>query len=1139
MNWKVILVLVVVLVSLGSAEAFLFGKPENIQVWGVDIVEQTPPTIPGIALEQASDARVRLFLTFYPLSFLDGIEEYNITYNITDINVYIVERERGIKGNIIYRKLGTDVFEEEDDPAWKEKLEYFINQHYDEDLEWTDLLTRVGEFGVATVSLDRLGSGRRDSQELAKTAEEACLDEDTRVDLNELLPDQLDIEMRADIAFTAKKYDGTYLSEEEITGEGIGYTADDVQRRADDSMDRWVEDHPDYTQEEYDVEEQKFIKRYTDQLRGRKRVLRDTIYFNTSIGIDKTNIELNPEQVREQICESIKFREFVQGLVSDVKEMEEFHKGTCLLGLGLATVNTLFSGNPCDSWDYMSLGCDWIFCPKSKCNGIDPFYSLVGSTLMCWKMESFFNKEFIQIEEGAKEPGIEIAENYNVTCKDKAGDAGFEFPHFWCVSGARGNLELIDLMTEKYQECLIKARYGGVSVGVCDKLRSYYFCDRIIGGLLTVTEAKGGQGLWSGITDFFTNTIINGIVPAKPGDTEDYLDQKSKQITFLGKMAVEEYTHVPFLRLFSEKDQYMKHAVCNAFVEGKLFDLEDIKSGLLTIPYPDNYYVLTEKRVWDYNDNMQVNSYSYDTFYQIFAGTAESYGWNNYYVFLKGKTLPDEFGRRGDRPCTVQIASGSVPDGELAQDNIFKVSNCNAIEHCIRFRGRENCNPIGIPVTVNNDMLDPFGLTLFGNRDDVNKNGIADSWEELFGITDFDGDDDGDGCCNVEEYHDSTEVNNKESMGSECSEERCDRLVKDYEERGKSGETKAEKVHGEPEEVEFDPDAVPPEDDYIVVINGVEYDLRGEEAAVFSDTDDDGEADEVEFEGETFHIGEGGIIDSGIVDEVIEEPIVTVDYSEIYCEDIDSSACNNLDVYKLLTFDDQLEGDEFRVKFSLLERRYIKLKQGSDPVYDIKSFLLDDKLITGHFNDASITSDMLLDGNLNNYEFLGFKMTPTNLGQSIVEIYYTNSPYSAMSYSFFIGVEEYENPNQDDLLIEEVERIRERIPQGIANARNFNSKEYKITKFKRELNNQQYTYYFKGSSGTEIPFYEAVGFSSKPEMQSTLENTQKISVVYDPNDNDLYSLSHLIGKDYRIDYYTSTDGIVSKYAYTFAFDQIL
>jgi len=870
MNMKIMLVLLVVLVSLGCVEASLFDDPSNVEVWRVELLDVTPSTIPGIALEQASDAKIRLFLAFSPASILDGVEEYEDVR----IKLSFVEREKGVKGNVVYKELDKDFLESDEEGKWKEWLESNLGE---EGEEWTDLLNRVNEIGIATITLDRIGKGREvRTDDVAETAEEACNDEDNYIDLNELLPDQLDIELRADIYFLARRYDDSYVKKEELTG-GIGYTAEDVEDIVRNEMDKWVEQHPDYKTEKYDKREEELTEYWTRRLRERKETLTDSVYFDTTIGIDKSNVNLNPEQLREQICGSIEFREMVQGWLSNVKKVEDVAQNVCLVSLSVGAIQMLFAENPCDAYDTISLGCDWIFCPKSKCNGIDPFNSLIGSTLMCFDpTRRFYNKEVASLEVGDGE-GIDVDE-VEVFC-NASDKEGVPLPHFVCVSGIRGNLEIIDLMAEKYQECLINAKYGGVSVGVCDKLRSYYFCDRIIGGVLAITDATGLQGLWNKITDFFVNKIINGILPSSPENVDGYLKKRSQKIAFVGEQLVKDYSHVPFLQLFADKEKYMKHAICNAFVEGSFFDLESIKEGVLTIPYPDNYYVLTEQRVWSRNYKGDPNSYSYDVFYQIFAGTSESSGWNNYYVYLKGIRLPDEEGKGGGGSCSFNVASGYVYAGELAQENIFVVNDeCKATEHCIRFRNKENCNPIGQPLSVQDNLLDPFGVSLRFD-DDANKNGVADAWEKNYGITNLAADDDGDGFCNAIEYLTKTNPNIAEEK-PESYDKSCSEVIKDLKEKAENGENEVEKSQGNAEDLdaEVNNDQELPE--------GID-----EDDVVFKDSNGDGVADYALIEGSDepyFVDAEGNIVfDMGVLYDCYSECETAFCGCNSYCCNID------------------------------------------------------------------------------------------------------------------------------------------------------------------------------------------------------------------------------------------------------------
>ncbi|MBU1246150.1 MAG: hypothetical protein ABIJ20_01260 [Nanoarchaeota archaeon] len=742
---------------------------DSLGLWNAEVLDQTPPTVPAIALEQASDARVRLFLKIYPLSFESRIEEYQIH------NIWVEPILTGVGvADVEYRKIDFD--------QYKKKNSGTLKKYIDGERELEDLISGVKQLGIATVNLERLGDDRQlRITDIDEAAEEACLDEsNTSEEFFQNIPDEIELEFRVVIDFFAKKVDGSYLTPEEFYGGQIpdvqvSEIEETVKKEVQKMIDSYVDANPGKSPPINDVNrwEKEVRARLQGTLFNQKYPLRDVTYIKTKILIDKTNIRVTPEKLREQICGTIKLREDIQNVLKEVQKIEGYAKNVCLYSMMGATVNLLFLDNPCNSLDMVSLGCDWIFCPstdsegKDLCNGVNPFSSLLASTAMCWKMERFFNKELtavkpkVEIKMPEAEPiplaSPAVGTKYTCTAKDDK-KAGFLFPHYACISGITGHLEVIDLMIGKYQECLINARYGGVSIGVCDKIRSYYLCDRIFGSVLTMFQAKGTQGLWGNFLSKAVDKVVSAVLPNSPRQVKGEYNERVKEIGYIGSQMVDKYKNVPFLQLFVEKDKFMVSKVCNAFVDGEMFNLNDLKGNMLEIELPDSFYVLTDKKEWDFNDDMSVNEFSYDVFYQIYSGKGEKYSWDSFEVYLRGVTLPNEEGAGGGIPCTIVAGKGQVPAGELAQDNVFRVSECNANTQCLRFRGKEHCSNIRVPLSPDKETLDPFGLfsmmgdDVMSGREKGVGNGVPDFWEALYGVTSMTSDDDGDGYCAAQEF---------------------------------------------------------------------------------------------------------------------------------------------------------------------------------------------------------------------------------------------------------------------------------------------------------------------------------------------------------------------------------------------------
>lgn len=783
------------------AENIFDREDRGYGLFGVTLLEQSPPVVPAIALEHRSYARVKLFLSVFPLDLGTG------DYRIKHVSVGLAEPNKYVSS------ITKDWTAPEED-----------------DLDYDNYFALGDDkIVVANVKLNRVGSGKRVIIE-EDTAEQICANTtEPGPEIGEAIPDVINVSLRIKVTFSAcvTGFDdegncpGGYMTWRDFRVEDYQY---ETQKRIEDCVDSV---HRRYANKEDKGGLDDEIARCYESYERREHLITDTVYFDTVVGVDKTNLDhaISPEELRSQICRTIKWRDGLQKWIDGTKKAERVFDTTCLASVLGATISYVLKGNPCDAMDWISLGCDWIFCPSEGCNDVDPMGSIIASTTMCWDFKKpFFGKtlglnlkeDFPSgpgvIEETIKEGGeektykktfdqsiISSKDDYsNKFCdyKSEAEKAAAKpkIPHYACITGVRGNLEIIDLVIEQYQECLIKARQGGISVGICDKLRSYYLCDRVLAEVLPWMGERGTQG---SIAKIFGKIISAPVNLVTGGQAGKFFEDRKDGARDIMDMSIAKYRHVPFLQLLSGQKQFLREKLCYAFVEGSLFDLEDFKEqfNLLDVEYPDSATVNTERRVWDWYRVKDISEYdipeedlkgllsevgeealgtdvseqnfvpaewSYDVFFAIYNGEKGIYGEGGHYsVYLTDLTsyVPGK-GCGGN----IEIARGYIKHGEMVMDNVFKVHRCRANKQCLRFKDKLVCREIGETLSLDSRQYDPLGLGLF-SEDDNNNNGVSDNWEaRYFGIgkkVSLIGDKDGDGYCNAQEYLAGTDPANK------------------------------------------------------------------------------------------------------------------------------------------------------------------------------------------------------------------------------------------------------------------------------------------------------------------------------------------------------------------------------------------
>ena len=629
MNKKIIIGMFVFLFLASSAYALEEGSTYGL--FNVVVVEQSPEVIPAIALEHNSHARVKLFLSVTNLNF------GTIDYRIKDVQVRLAESSPYIT-SIRNDRLAPE----------------------EEDLDYDSYFALKNDtLVVSDVNLKRIQSGKRVVIE-DDTAEKICRGEIPQEEnFQELIPDSITAPLRVDIIFSACKgkfetVDGRltcpqgFLGPEDFRYDEEYYTRAERERQEclDNVQDRAIRDNWDV--EKVTKEKERCGRASTEN----PRYISDTVYMNVDIGVDKREIsnKIAPAEIENQICKTIDYRENLDNWINETAKAEKFFGGVCLASIFGSAANLLFTGNACNSMDAISLGCDWLFCPSDECiGGIEPTGSIVASTTMCWDFDKGFfgkslgftlsdeyventqiighpdispnkdNKEFITYNQDL----IESSGDYkNSFCEYKPGDSPDlqPVPHYACVPGVKGNLEIIDLLMEQYQQCLIKAQQGAVSVSECDNLRDYYLCDRVLNEALPLMYGGGAQGL---IGNVFNKVVETPFDLALGDKSEEFYESRTSATKHVIEQSVARYDNVPFIQLIGGQKQFLREQLCSAFIEGDLFDLEDFKEkfNLLDTNYPDSAVVNTERRIWDYyrlDEDVDITSSSTENKYQRF-----------------------------------------------------------------------------------------------------------------------------------------------------------------------------------------------------------------------------------------------------------------------------------------------------------------------------------------------------------------------------------------------------------------------------------------------------------------------------------------------------------------------------------------
>jgi len=293
----------------------------SLGIFGVSILDVSPATVPVVALEQRSDARVKYFLGIHSLDI-----DPRIDYRIERVKFGL---EPGSGKYVSYVR--TDYFAPES-----------------EDLAYNDyfgFLSSSSEktIAVANIGLQRISSGRKIPIK-EDTAEKVCSKElEPRHNLTENIPDEINLTMRVEVRFVACEgrfvredendpnskevcykegsTEGGYLTrryfrQDEYDEDRITNCIANIDSRNALKLSRGQEIDAAKTKEEKD----RCYSIYSHQIQR----ITDVIYVDAYIGVDKTNLDklVDPEELREQICRTIEYKKQVNKWKNETEKLE-------------------------------------------------------------------------------------------------------------------------------------------------------------------------------------------------------------------------------------------------------------------------------------------------------------------------------------------------------------------------------------------------------------------------------------------------------------------------------------------------------------------------------------------------------------------------------------------------------------------------------------------------------------------------------------------------------------------------------------------------------------------------------------------------------------------------------------------------
>jgi hypothetical protein len=330
--------------------------------------------------------------------------------------------------------------------------------------------------------------------------------------------------------------------------------------------------------------------------------------------------------------------------------------------------------------------CDPVLCPASRCDlggawrvkdGNVIQTGIIGSTVLC--LSNFA---------GTKESG------------------GVIMPI--CITGIYAGLQNIQTVLMEYSDCLNAAMTDGVSIGICDQIRSYYICDLLWKEAIAVFNIK--KGLFRSAIEKFTGMERGG---GEYGNFDASMDKAVGGMKFF----TQQYAKNVFAQFSGGSLPEIGAEICKSAIFGKVPGIGTFTDRVMRPESPPQFTAMMDKV--PYTDITPIPEAEYQIYYRIYAGANEEI---TYSVYLKAQNLQGQQAL----PTYVVQPSKRLPAGafdvstpETAHFKTYDAYN----QICVQYRSqtygvREEC---GFGKTSSS-----FGLEYLSNKmaemDAKNKN---------------------------------------------------------------------------------------------------------------------------------------------------------------------------------------------------------------------------------------------------------------------------------------------------------------------------------------------------------------------------------------------------------------------------------
>jgi hypothetical protein len=288
--------------------------------------------------------------------------------------------------------------------------------------------------------------------------------------------------------------------------------------------------------------------------------------------------------------------------------------------------------------------CDPVMCPPSR-------FNLGGR----WNVDSVVETGLIG----------------SIVLPQKSGD-----PLPVCLTGVNAALNSWESQVEAMIECLETAKYDGEYVGICDAIRSVYWCELAVKELVAIIDSNGGALS-------FLNGKLNENRAEKGGGEYFSFEESMQNMKDSVNYFTSEYSTSAFAAFRGRSLTEVGSEICRSAIYSKVPAFGDFMDQISQPEDPTTF--TAHLTVRPYAET--VNQEAYQSFYHIYAGLNENIDRVAYSVYLKNSNTGDIY------PVTGECghSGGTIEQGGYVDATIDCVADEGMDQICVMVNGETSC----------------------------------------------------------------------------------------------------------------------------------------------------------------------------------------------------------------------------------------------------------------------------------------------------------------------------------------------------------------------------------------------------------------------------------------------------------------